>query len=86
MTAPKLKRGKAPNSLLASTLDTLQLNSMSFLLELPLDKIVKICLYNFCKNPATLILLAPAAVRTHKDYQLKTRNTVPIDAILIMKL
>lgn len=58
MTALKLKRGKELQSLVASTLDTLHLNSTSSLLNLPLDKVVEVCLYNFCKNAATLILLA----------------------------
>lgn len=85
MTAPKSKHGKAPQSLVAFISNIFQLNGTSFLLDLPLNKVVKACLYNYCKNAATLILLAKPATRTDDDYYVKTENAVFINATLIKK-
>lgn len=83
MTAPKSKRGKAPQSSVASTSDTLQLNGTSSLPDPPLDEVVEACPYNSCENAATLISLAQAAAGTDEDHHVKTENAVPIDATLI---
>lgn len=83
MTALKSKYGKAPQSSVASTLDTLRLNGTSSLPDPPLDKVVEACLYNSCKNATTLILLAKAVAGTDEDHHVKTENAVPIDATLI---
>lgn len=68
------------------TLDTLQLNGTSSLLDPLLDKIIKACPYNSCKNSATLILLAQTAVKMDENYYVKTKNTIPIDATWIWEL
>lgn len=84
MTALKSKRGKASQFLMASTSDTLQVNSLSCLLEPLLNEIVEVCLYNFCKNAAILILLAQAAAEIDENHHVKTKNAIPsIDVILI---
>lgn len=78
-----MKRDKATQFLVASTLNTLQLNSTLSLPDLLLDEVVEVCLYNSCKNTATLILLAKAAVKTDEDHYVKTKNAVLIDTTLI---
>ena len=79
MTAPKSKRGKTPQLLVVSTSDILQLNGTSFLPDPLLDEVVKVGLYNSCKNAAIFVLLAQAAVGTDEDHYIKTENAVPID-------
>lgn len=83
MTALKSKRGKTSQFLVASTSDNLQLNGTSSLPDRPLDKFIKACLYNSCKNAATLISLAQAAAETNEDQYVKTENAVPINTTLI---
>lgn len=80
-----MKRGKTSQFLVASILDTLQLNSILSLSELSLDKIVKVCLYNSYKNAATFISLARVVAKTDKNYYVKTENAILIDATLIKK-
>lgn len=83
MITPKSKCGKAPQSLMTSPSDTLQLNGTLSLLDLPLDKVVKTYPYNSCKNVATLILLAQVAAGTDDNHHVKTKNAVSIDVTLI---
>lgn len=85
MIAQNSKHSKAPQSLMAFTLDTFQLNNTSFLLDLLLDKIIKICLYNLYKNAVIFSLLAQTAVKTDKNYHIEIENTIFIDTILIRK-
>lgn len=79
MTAPKSKRGKAPQSSVASTSDnTLQLNGMSSLPDPPLDEVLEACSYNSCENAARLMSLAQAVAETNEDHHVQTENAVPI--------
>lgn len=62
------------------------MNNILSLLNPLLDKLVKVCLYNSCKNNAKLILIAQKAIKTDENYHIKTENAVSINVTLIQKL
>lgn len=56
------------------------------MLDLPLDKVIKACLYNSYKNVIILILLAKTIIKIDEDYYIKTKNIVSIDTTSIKEL
>lgn len=68
MTTLNLKHSKILQSLVASTLDTFQLNGKLSLLYPPLNKIVKAYLYNFYKNAAKFISLAQTTIGIDENH------------------